>query len=530
MKYFIKKSYLDNKSNAMLSNSIIVNCKNKHYKAGGIPLFSDGKKMNLLNDDTHSVVIGSTGSMKTTRVGFITAISLIRHGESLFVFDPKEEFYPRLKEELQKYNYDTYIINCREPMKGNRFNPLSCAEKAKANGYDDKSNELIRNVASILYNELAKQTTDIFWTKKSEEYFSGLASILRDYGKQGDLTFENIRYLHTLGNKKKSGLKTNLEIFSEEMDKLSESYANVSGTIFSPNDTKASIHSVFTTPLSLFDNEGIKDMMCGSDFELDDLGKKKTAIFLITPDEKEIYNLLVSMIIKLAYESLISLAYENFNGVLPIRVNFILDEFCNLPEIPDFNSMISASRSRNIRFYLFMQSYSQLENKYGKQYSWNILNNCGVWILLRSKEYEFNKMVSDLCGTMDTDYSGEKIPYISPDDIQNLDKSKGEVFVIHNGRVYKTILPFIDEYGLNLKNKNYKREKDRAKKFRTHFDIAKYVDEMLKKRLEIEMREVKSEHEKSTNKFQGIKENELLTRINRKFEELEKQERESNYD
>lgn len=177
-----------------------------------------------------------------------------------------------------------------------------------------------------------------------------------------------------------------------------------------------------------------------------------------------------------------------------------------------------------------MQSYSQLENKYGKQYSWNILNNCGVWILLRSKEYEFNKMVSDLCGTMDTDYSGEKIPYISPDDIQNLDKSKGEVFVIHNGRVYKTILPFIDEYGLNLKNKNYKREKDRAKKFRTHFDIAKYVDEMLKKRLEIEMREVKSEHEKSTNKFQGIKENELLTRINRKFEELEKQERESNYD
>lgn len=514
MKQFLNNYNCIEEKENILSDCVLVNCKDQKYEAGGIPLFSDGNKMKVLNDDTHGAIIGSTGSMKTTRVGFITAISCIRHGESLFIFDPKEEFYPRLKDELYKNGYATYILNFREPMKGNRFNPLTCVQNAKNNEQYDKSNMLIRDIANILFHDLEKYTSDIFWAKKAMEYFSGLAGIIRDFGGPGELTFENIRYLHTLGEKRR-GIKRNFEFFLENLDKLSVNYTNLSGTVDSPNQTRESIHSIFTTPLSIFDNEGMKDMMCSSDFELDDLGKQKMAIFLIAPDEKNTYNLLVSMIIKLAYECLISLAYEKYEGVLPVRVNFLLDEFCNLPEIPDFNSMISASRSRNIRFHLFMQSYSQLESKYGKLNAWNVLNNCGIWLLLKSNEYEFNKLVSDSCGMLNMNYARESIPYISPFDIQSLNKPKGELFVIHNCKAYKTTLPFIDEYGFELGHKNYERGEDRKKTYRPHFDIDIWLNKIVVER------KLESEELEKQIKF-------LLEKINRKIENFEKEEQERN--
>ena len=90
---------------------------------------------------------------------------------------------------------------------------------------------------------------------------------------------------------------------------------------------------------------------------------------------------------------MISVAQEKANGQLPVRVNFILDEFCNLPAIPDMPAMISAARSRNMRFFLVAQSKHQLLRKYGEDAD-TIKGNCDNWVFLTSKELDLLEEIS----------------------------------------------------------------------------------------------------------------------------------------
>ena len=122
----------------------------------------------------------------------------------------------------------------------------------------------------------------------------------------------------------------------------------------------------------------------------------KTALFLITPDEKRTYHFLVSIFIKQCYEYLIRKA-QQIGGMLPIRINYILDEFSNLAKITDMPSIISAGRSRNIRFTLVVQSSQQLYSIY-KEDADTIKSNCQNWIFLASRETKLLKEISELCG------------------------------------------------------------------------------------------------------------------------------------
>jgi type IV secretion system protein VirD4 len=138
-------------------------------------------------------------------------------------------------------------------------------------------------------------------------------------------------------------------------------------------------------------------MLSKSDFDMESIGIKPTAVFLIIPDEKSTFHKLASIFIKQCYESLIDVAQKQENLVLPNRVNFVLDEFSNLPTINDFPNMITAARSRNIRFLIVTQSSNQLVSKYKSQAE-TIKSNCDNWIFLTSKELSLLKELSELCG------------------------------------------------------------------------------------------------------------------------------------
>ena len=103
------------------------------------------------------------------------------------------------------------------------------------------------------------------------------------------------------------------------------------------------------------------------------------------------------MFIKQQYECLISVAQKKPGNKLPVRVNFVLDEFCNFPEIPQMSNMISAGRSRNIRFYLVAQSLRQLLRKYDSD-AYTILGNCENIVFLTSREIDLLNTVQTLCG------------------------------------------------------------------------------------------------------------------------------------
>ena len=126
---------------------------------------------------------------------------------------------------------------------------------------------------------------------------------------------------------------------------------------------------------------------------------------------------------------------------LPVRVNFVLDEFCNMPKIPDMPSMISAARSRNMRFFLVAQSQHQLRGKYGEDAD-TIKGNCENWVFLTSKELDLLNEISELCGSVYTSDNRTR-RLISVSELQRFNKEKGEALIMH-ARQYPIITEIAD--------------------------------------------------------------------------------------
>ena len=449
-----------------------IKCDDDRLDAGGVPLYSDGKTAYVDNQDSHSLIFGATGSMKTRRIIMPTIATLIKHGESIVVHDPKGELYKRFAKLLDRNEYDTHVLNFRDSGKGSRWNPLSTAYAHYLEGNIDKSTESIRDIAECIYGGLSSKTDDIFWANTAIDYFVGLALLLRDVVEEGAFTIENIRLAHSLGDEQNGASRIINEYFNKT-DKFSEASVHLSGTVLAPNETRTSIHSVFSQPLSLYLQENLCDMLCESDFSFSSLGRQKTAIFLITPDERSGYNPIITTFIKLCYGCLIDIAHSNGCGeTLPLRVNFVIDEFSSLPPISDFNNMISAGRSRNIRFHLVVQNLSQLFRSYTKETAETVITNCGVWLVLRSKDYILHELLGKMCGVYISDYGHVERSLLDTTTVQKLSKTRGEVLILKDGHYpFITELPDIDEYSFNLPTYAKTTFLSRQPKERSLFDI-----------------------------------------------------------
>jgi type IV secretion system protein VirD4 len=164
------------------------------------------------------------------------------------------------------------------------------------------------------------------------------------------------------------------------------------------------------------------------------------------PDEKTVYHQIIAIFIKQMYELLIDNAYKKTREYrFPTRINFLLDEFTSLPQMTDMPQMITASRSRNIRFMLVIQSKYQLKQRY-KEEAETIMSNCSNWLFLTSRETELLREISELSGVT----GSNREPLISVSRLQHLDKETGEC-LIFSGRKnpYFSHLPDIEEYDGN---------------------------------------------------------------------------------
>jgi uncharacterized protein YrzB (UPF0473 family) len=187
------------------------------------------------------------------------------------------------------------------------------------------------------------------------------------------------------------------------------------------------------------------DAFSFNDIDFKSMFDKPTACFVVMPDEKTTYHGLVSLFIKQSYEILIN-SYQSTARDKPLRINYVLDEFSSLPTISDFPAMITAARSRNIRFNLILQSKHQLQKRY-EQESETIQDNCTNWIFLTSKEIKLLQELSLLCGTDYLD-NGANRPVISIEELQRLDKDMGEALILSGrNKPYIARLPDIEVYG-----------------------------------------------------------------------------------
>ena len=365
--------------------------------AAGIPLINNGKEMWVDNGEYHNLVIGSTGSGKTQTVVKPMVNLLAKKGESMIITDPKGEIYKYSASYLKEKGYKIIVLNFREPNRGNSWNPLTLPFKYYRAGNPDKAIELLNDVAlNILYDPSNKNESD-FWEKSAADYFSGLALGLFQDGKEEEVNLNSINVMSTVGEERYATSNYIKEYFGMKGEK-SNAYMFASSTINAPNDTKGGLLATFRQKIRNFSTgEALSEMLSYSDFDMKDIGNGKTAVFMIIHDEKKTYHSLMTIFIKQCYETLIDAAQEN-GGKLPVRTNFILDEFANMPPLKDVDAMVSAARSRDIRFTFIIQNFAQLNDVYGDNVAEIIKGNCGNIVYLISTEMKALEEISKMCG------------------------------------------------------------------------------------------------------------------------------------
>ena len=388
----------------------------------GIPIINDGKKIWVDAGEYHNLIIGSTGSGKTEMMIQPMVKLLAKKGESMIITDPKGEIYEKNALELREKGYNIVLLNFRNPQNGNCWNPFTLPYNLYVKGDQDKSCELLEDLAlNILYDENAKNQ-DPFWEKTSADYFTGLSLALFEDASAEEINLNSINLMTTAGEDKVGGNTTYMKEYFSYKSQASAAYINVASTLMAPNETKSSILSVFKQKIKLFSSrENLSEMLAHSDFDMEDIGRKKTAVFIVIQDEKKTYHSLVTIFLKQCYETLIRVAQES-GGKLPYKTNFILDEFANMPPLKDVTTMVTAARSRAIRFTFVIQNFAQLYEVYGKENGETIKGNCGNILYLISSELSALEEISKLCGEVkskDKDKTDSK-PLVTVSDLQRL--------------------------------------------------------------------------------------------------------------
>ncbi len=459
-------------------HKILPNQETSEY--AGIPLINNGKEIWVDSGEYHNLILGATGSGKTQTMVQPMVRILAKKGETMIITDPKGEIYENNAEMLKEKGYNVVLLNFRDPQKGSAWNPLSLPYELYKNGNKDKANELLDDLAmNILYDEKA-QNQDPFWEKTSADYFTGLALALFEDAKEDEINLNTINLMTTVGEEK-LGNTTYIKEYFNYKDKASPAYINVSSTIMAPSDTKSSILSVFKQKIKLFSSrENLSEMLSHSDFDLKDIGRKKTAVFLVIQDEKKTYHSLVTIFIKQCYETLIDIAQES-GGKLPFKTNFILDEFANMPPLKDVTTMVTAARSRNIRFTFIIQNFAQLYQVYGKENGETIKGNCGNIVYLISSELASLEEISKLCGEVKSKEKDKtaSTPLVTVSDLQRLPENTIIVLRIRSMPFKTRVVPDWKIQKEGKWGKSYPKASypERAKQEIKLFDLKAYVDQ-----------------------------------------------------
>lgn len=465
------------------ANIAKVDPKADTLNAAGIPLINNGKEIWVDNGEYHNLVIGSTGSGKTQTIVKPMVNLLAKKGESMIITDPKGEIYKYAATALKERGYKIIVLNFREPNHGNAWNPLTLPYRYYKEGNKDKSTELLDDVAlNILYDQSKKSNDSDFWEKSAADYFSGLALGLFYDAKEKEVNLNSINYMSSVGEERYATSNYIKEYFNLKGPESSP-YIFASNTINAPNETKGGILSTFRQKIRLFSSrESLSEMLAYSDFNMQDIGREKTAVFMIIHDEKKTYHSLMTIFIKQCYETLIDVAQEN-GGKLPFRTNFILDEFANMPPLKDVDSMVSAARSRDIRFTFIIQNFAQLNDVYGKEVAEIIKGNCGNLVYLISTELAALEEISKMCGEVKSKEKDKtaSTPLVTVSDLQKLKLFEAIIIRLRKNPFKTKLEPdFKMDWGITRTEAQYPNRE--IKKIEL-FDLKKYVTEEKRKQM-----------------------------------------------
>ncbi|MCQ2793542.1 MAG: type IV secretory system conjugative DNA transfer family protein [Bacilli bacterium] len=438
--------------------------KLKDLSKDGIPVaaatVNKGKDLEVrFNSPCHALVIGSTGSGKTTTFvsPMIQLLAATKANSSMVITDPKGELFNLHSKYLEEKGYDVKVIDLRDTYSSYRWNPLESIfdnfhdyavayksaysrndnpessglklcdpiEEFKEEWFEFKGQgfatyEHLLNAVKIykkkIYDEVYEDLNDLVsvlvpvenekdptWEKGARSItLAVLLAMLEDYqdGTFG-MTKEKFNFFNlTKILQNSSNDYAELRKYFMGRHPLSRAYSLAKQVVDAAPQTRASYMSIVYEKLTMFNDSGICALTSASDFNSAQLAEKPTALFLKIPDEKDTRHNLAAIFILNIYKTLIKVASTTDALALPRNVYFIMDEFGNLPKIEKFDKFITVGRSRKIWFCMIVQSYSQLNNVYGETVADIVKGNCGIKMFIGSNDMNTCKEYSELCGNI----------------------------------------------------------------------------------------------------------------------------------
>lgn len=450
----------------------------------GIPVraeYTGGKIEVALYENIHTLVIGTTGSGKTTQ--FVDPVMQILSETAkkpcFVVTDPKGEIYDNHSEKLRKKGYNVMVFDLRDPFKSTCWNPMTRAyelnmracnleksvhvhhdedprrtsfklmdrayysewyeidgyafgDRSTLNSYISSMRQKLKNEAFEDLRDIAttlcpiQSTQDPVWERGAKDLVLGtmLAMLEDSENLQLGMTKEKFNFynLSKILNLKDTDSDNQIESLTNYFQgrgSLSLATQLANQVVANAEKTAKSYMGIVSDRMGIFSDTGICYATSKNEMNLTTFCDQPTALFIKIPDEKVTRYPIATLFISQLYKVLVEIAKSNENNCLPRDCYFVLDEFGNMPKIENFENMITVARSRKIWFLLVLQSYAQLTIKYGEHVASTVKDNCNIHIFLASNDQGTLKEFSDRCGTISVETESVTISKGKKEDSKN---------------------------------------------------------------------------------------------------------------
>ena len=430
------------------------------------------------------LVIGGSGSGKTR---FFAKPNLMQLHSSYVITDPKGSILIECGQLLQRAKYKIKVLNTINFSKSMHYNPFSYLRSEK---------DILKLVNTIIVNTKGEgaQSGEDFWVKAERLYYTALIGYI--YYEAPDEEKNIITLLDMINA---SDTREDDEDYKNPVDLMFDRLEEKDPEHFAlkqykkyklaAGKTAKSILISCGARLAPFDIKELRDLMEYDEMELDTLGDRKTALFLIMSDTDSTFNFVIAILQSQLFNLLCDKADDVYGGRLPVHVRCILDEFANIGQIPQFDKLIATIRSREISASIILQSQSQLKAIY-KDNADTIVGNCDTMLFLGGKEKTTLKEISEILGkeTIDSfntsENRGKEISHGL--NYQKLGKelmTQDEIATMDGGMCIlqvRGVRPFFSKKYDITQHPNYKYLSDADKK--NAFDVERYIRAQRKKK------------------------------------------------
>ena len=444
------------------------------------------------------LVIGGSGSGKTR---FFVKPSIMQMHSSYVITDPKGQLLketgkmllhgaPKLDENGKpvrdsrgKVIYEPYrikVLNTINFSKSMKYNPLAYVRSEK---------DILKLVNVIIANTKGdgEKSSEDFWVKAERLLYCALIGYIWYEAEPEERNFITLLDLLNACEAREDDetYKSPVDILFDDLAKKQPEHFAVKQYVkfkMAAGKTLKSILVSCGARLAPFDIKELRDIMTEDELELDTMGDRKTALFLIMSDTDTTFNFVIAMLQSQLFNLLCDKADDFYNGRLPVHVRLILDEFANIGQIPNFDKLIATIRSREISASIILQSQSQLKTIY-KDAADTIVGNCDSTLFLGGKEKGTLKEISELLGkeTIDSLNQSENRGAQTSHGLsyQKLGKelmTQDEIAVMDGGKCIlqlRGVRPFFSDKFDITKHPRYKYLSDADKK--NVFDVERYM-------------------------------------------------------